>query len=192
MFVINAGCETVLNVFHLNHSLLITSFSVYESKVVYTCLWKDLSCWSSSITSDGATACLSAQTLSAVPTGNCRKLGSEHCYVKYYFLKYVVFTSLASLFVFPFFLFFLVLQTEYQKISEISTEGQGGNLRATTATCQRRHIGGIFADVLYQCITSSSENYKKCMHYPQGIFAFLKVQNALSLSKRRALFPLDW
>lgn len=36
----------------------------------------------------------------------CRKLGSEDCYVKYYFLKYVVFTSLASLFVFPFFLFF--------------------------------------------------------------------------------------
>jgi len=56
----------------------------------------------------------------------------------------------------------------------------------------RTSVGGVFADALYQCITTSSENYKKCMHYPQGIFSFLKVHNALPLSKQHTLFLLDW
>lgn len=66
MFVINVRCETVLNVFHLDHSLLITSFSVYESKVVYACLQKNSSFWSSSITLNGATEWVSAQNLSTI------------------------------------------------------------------------------------------------------------------------------
>lgn len=62
-----------------------------------------------------------------------------------------------------------------------------------TVLCQRKRIvGGIFADVLYQCIASSSENYKKCTHYPQGIFSFLKVQNALSLGKSFLLIGRRW
>lgn len=165
MFVINVCCETVLNVFHLNHLLLITSFSVYESKVVYTCLQKNSSFWSSPITLNGVTERVSAQNLSAIYIENRRESWAVCNATLNITLKHVIWHSCFLFYCFAFannriFFFFSQKQALWDK--------EGTSMQKLWCV-RSASVGGIFADVLYQCFTSSSENNKKCMHHPQEI-----------------------
>lgn len=188
MFVINVCCETVLNVFHLNHLLLITSFSVYESKVVYTCLQKNSSFWSSPITLNGVTERVSAQNLSAIYIENRRESWAVCNATLNITLKHVIWHSCFLFYCFAFannriFFFFLVKN----KHCETRKEHPCKNCDVSEV---HQWVG--FLLMFYTNVSLVHQKTIKNVCTIHKRFAFLKVQNAPIWSKLCALFPFDW